>query len=231
MNLRTTMILLLAVASISTAVAANGEDSATNGAAKGETIINLNGTGMSSKAQFVSGMVETIANNVYFIMLREPQTGYTWWQEEYRPKNDFSSSLEVRDSNEFGKSFWVVSEIGIVRLMGQRRLELTAIKTTSIADAERQLIAGIKTGKSNTVWPLNQHQKEIILPLMQPLGRDFYYIPMVAMPPPPPKVLALGFTNGTWSINLESSVAKTNRVAVVELDSDFKVLKATRSNL
>jgi hypothetical protein len=85
-------------------------------------------------------------------------------------------------------------------------------------------------GEHNGVWPLEQHQKEIRLSLVQALGEDFFFMPGSAAMPPEPNVLALGFTNGTWSIKLASPVAKTNAVAVVVLASDFKIIKASRSD-
>ena len=213
---------------------ARGQDSADSGAAKGGVTVTLksNGSGLPVKAQFVSGVVELAASNhVFFILLRDEQTGYTWWQDEYSPKNNFRSSLVADYINEFESSFWVVPEIGIAQFMDRNRLVLTDMKTASIEEARRQLIAGYTAGLTNNVWLLEQHQKEIRLPLVQTLGDDFFSRPMVALPSPTPKVLSLGFINGTWSIKLESVMAKTNRIAVVELNSEYKVLKATRSNL
>ncbi len=224
------LIPILFLAGFCTVSAQNSVD---NAAAKDGVTVNLksNGLGLPEKAQLVTGVVELpSSNHIFFILLREAQTGYTWWQGEYRPNSDFSSPLVVQDYiDEFESSFWVVPDIGIAQLMD--RLELTDMKTASIEDARRQLIAGFTTGATNNVWPHEQHQKEINLwPVHQSLGEDFFRGPMVGLPVSSPKVLSLGFTNGTWSIKLESAMKTTNRIAVVEMDSNFKVLKAIRSD-
>jgi hypothetical protein len=225
------LIPILFLAAFCTVKAQNSVD---NAAAKDGVTVNLksNGLGLPEKSQLVTGVVELpSSNHILFILLREAKTGYTWWQYEYRPKGDFSHPLDVQDYiNEFESSFWVVPDIGIAQLVDRTRLVITDMKTANIEDARRQLIAGFIAGQTNNVWPLEQHQKEINLPLIQPLGEDYFHVPGTAMPPPSPEVLALGFTDGTWTMKLESATAKTNRIAMVELDSHFKVLKATRFN-
>jgi hypothetical protein len=205
----------------------NGQNMNTNQTAVGETILAENSVNSISRAQFAVGNKELATNNyAYFVILREPGSGYTWcWVEYHTAKN-----YPPLNPQEWSKDLLAVPNIGIVHLLGGMTLEITDIKTTSLEDARQQLIAGVTTHLSNAVWPLEDHQKTVRLPLVKTLGDDFYYIPNDARMPPSPKLLELGFKNGIWTIKLESKTAKTNRVAVIGLNSDYKVLNATRSN-
>jgi len=64
----------------------------------------------------------------------------------------------------------------------------------------------------------------------QETSKNLFFIPGHAAVPPEPMVLALGFTNQLWSLKLKSAVAKTNTFGSVELDPEFKIIKAIRSD-
>jgi hypothetical protein len=171
-----------------------------------------------------------VATNSYIftLILRDPQTGYVWWfAEKGLQKDSYAPGFSVLWQNKWRERFWIVPKVGIVQV-GNHDLEIYDMRSASLGDAQRELLAGLAEGKQSGVWPASQHQTNVTL--IKALGEEFFYLPGSARPIDPPGIMGLGFTNRVLSIKLKSTVAKTNTVADVDLDSDFKIIKASRSD-
>ena len=200
---------------------------------RGETYLNDNGSHVPIKAQFSASIVDSGTNDyTYITILREYLTGYTRFMRHSENKKDMSllyinPSKGTDEIRKWGHSFFLVPDVGIVSSLDDRGFLVSMCKTISIEDAEKQSIALIKAGRVNE---LQAHEKEVLLPSPDLLGKDFYYIPEHAEPPPPPNMLSVVYKSNILSFKLESVTAITNRFAVIEFNSDFKVRKATRFN-
>lgn len=196
---------------------------------KGEAIVNGNGTGSHMTAEFMADMTQTATNNCIFtLILRDPQSGYVWWfAEQGVQKDSYAPGFTALWQNRWRDRFWIVPTVGIVQLEDYH-LQIYDMKAASLEDGQRQLLAGLIDGKENGVWPPEKHLTK--MNLSEVLGEEFFRVPGSARPVDPPEVRTLGFTNGVWSITLISSILKTNAVADVELDSNMKLIKASRSD-
>ena len=184
------------------------------------------------KAEFLADVTEITTNSyVFFAILRDPQSGYVWWHVvEHSPQKDtYVPEYFAHWEGQLQKIIWSVSGVGIIEAR-ETDLHVSAMKASSIEDAERQLVAALTSGTKNDLWSLEQHETVVHLPLRESFGDDFLVNPLTAMPRRSPNILSIKQTNNKLSIRLESLTAKTNRVGHIEMDLNFNVLKAVRSN-
>jgi hypothetical protein len=204
----------------------------TNWPVKGETVLYRNDTSLQLKGEVMMDVV-TVATNSYkfIIIVREPETGYVRLSVQNSPtKNSFGPNFALLWTNTWQQGLWVVPGRGILE-MRDTQFRIHGMKAASLEDARALLVAGITAGKTNELWPINDHGKDLELPLRRALGDDYILDPEDSGPRDGIyHLLSVAYTNSDWSIRLSSAMAKTNAVATVELDSEFNILKATRSD-
>jgi hypothetical protein len=210
----------------------HGQDSNTN-TFPFTTNLPLHGNGdvQVVNIECYSDIVE-IATNDYVLLqiLYEPRSGYYYWIGDRFPQKDIPFNSVIERQKQF-MDFWLIPNVGIVDGRCRQGLDIYSQKIPNIELAQIKIVDELKASNKNFPWPGMTVTKKIDLPLsVKTLGFDFFYVRMVAKPPPEPKTLSLSYSNSIWTIKIESATAMTNRMAVFELDSNFKVLKAIRSN-
>ncbi|MGD1085623.1 MAG: hypothetical protein ABSA47_12865 [Verrucomicrobiota bacterium] len=225
---------ILAIVIILTGPSAfSGSQTNANQPVEGEVFIKGNGSRIPFKAQFVEDGIQIGTNSVRVVyVLREARTGYVWWDSGMvLPSSTFYVSHFTALMQEgWRQDVGVVDGLGIVSL-SERSLAIYNMQTSSLQEVKKQVSSGIETGQTNSVWPLDQHCKVVKLPLRETSGDDYAEDPYSSAPTGNYIALvSLMCTNSILSIKIKSNYAPTNAFAVVDLDSDVKIIKATRSS-
>jgi hypothetical protein len=158
-------------------------------------------------------------------VLFDPETGYYWWFSQISHQKGTPTTAFA---NEWGKSFWIIPEVGIVRVApnpGGIHVEISNKKATNFEEA--LTAARADSDESRKRSGQITRAKEMAVGLSQIIGHDFFFKKGDAALPPRAKIITLTFTSGTWHVELQSAL--TQERAIVDLDSDLKVLRATRN--
>ncbi len=205
-------------------VVCNGQE--TNAPFTGDAVIN--GTNGPVKVQFMTFAAHQSlggAPYTFYVILRNPETGFTWWIGLGSSSSQSDQPDEVASwKMNWRNNFWIVPQFGILRISSD--VLKYKMKSESLEEARQELLDGSASGQENDLWPLEKHMEAISLYNL--LGTNFVSDPRLPMFSPPPKVRQVGFDDGVLTIELESSI-RTNLTATIELDSNLKVPKATSS--
>jgi hypothetical protein len=197
------------------------------------TNINLHGNcaGQVESVEYYVDII-VISTNDYVLLhiLRDPKSGYYYWIGDRLKQNNFPFNIIAERRKQF-LDFWLIQGIGLIDGRCRQGMNVYNEKIENIQLARSKILSELKVWDKNFPWPGMAVTRKIDLPLsVQALGFDFFYFPMESSPPPEPKPLSICYTNFILQIQIESSTARSNRIAIVDLDSSFKVIKTTRSN-
>jgi len=152
-------------------------------------------------------------------IMRDLGTSYIWWTID----NQLPKVLE-----EYAAETWLIPEFGLVRVTTFNDVifaDISSVKAKNHDESREKALAYLRS-RSRGDKP-SIERRELRVRIGEMLGDDFFFKHGDAAPPPRAKILRVSFVSGNWEIELQSALTKEQ--AIVELSSDFQVLKAIRN--
>ncbi len=166
----------------------------------------------------VQPVVDQSRSTLDLVAIHDPKTHFVFWEVERSGETNVLSWIEA---------MWVVPDVGIIRVLPnmlgveieiykEQAVEFGNWKKSMLGELAKRFSQGL-TLPACTEYRVN---------MAESIGRDFFARPRDAAVPPPVTVLSVKHSATGWNIDLLSGV--TTEKAEIELDGNFKVLRAVR---